>query len=227
MQPMWLVMLPQISTDQLDVADVIQGQVKNNRFSRLLALYSWGLEMVMSTTTGAEGRGHARWNHYSIHGRSTKMTTWCKTVWEIHMTIRRGNRTLGTWRVGPSWYMVLIILIVCILFLTLNWREGSRRLRARCFHSLLGLGLLDDVGPSDLMQPMWLVMLPLISTDQLDVADVIQGQVKNNRFSRLLALYSEDWKWWCQQQLGQKEGAMQDVDHYSIHECITKITTWC
>ena len=89
---------------------------------------------------------------------------------------------------------------------------------------MLGLGHLDDVGPSDLMQPMWPVMLPLISTDQpmwlvmlpltstnqLDVADVIQGQVKNNRFSRLLALYSEDWKWWCQQQLGQKEGAMQD-----------------
>ena len=94
--------------------------------------------------------------------------------------------------------------------LTLNWQEGSRRLRDRCFHSMLGSGLLDDVGPLDLMQPMWLVMLPMISTDKLDVVDVIQGQVKNYRFSRLLALYSEDWKWWCQQQVGQMEGTMQD-----------------
>ena len=66
-------------------------------------------------------------------------------------------------------------------------------------------------------------MLPLISTDQLDVVDVIQGQVKNSRFSRFLALYSEDWKWWCQQQLGQKEGAMQDE---TITQSMEAVPRW-
>ena len=218
MQPMWLVMPPLISTDQLDVADVIQGQVKNIRFSRLLALYSedwkWWCQQQLGQKEGA------------MQDETTTQSMDAVPRWPLDVRLFEKS----TWRLDEKsdtgymegWAKLIYSAnnLDCLYsFPDIELTRGVKTTEGQMLPFIAGVRTLGRCWTfSDFMQPMWLVLLPLISTDQLDVADVIQGQVadviqgqvKNNRFSRLLALYSEDWKWWCQQQCGQKAGAMQD-----------------